>query len=99
MLGNDKNRVADSIVGMGFGWVKQQVEWRDVEPSKGNFSWGGLDEVVAVANAKGIRVMFSVLRSPAWASASPDSPPLNFNDYGDFVGALAARYKGKGMAY
>ena len=98
MPGNE-NGVANAIVGMGFGWVKQQVEWREVEPSKGNFSWGGLDEVVAVANAKGIRVMFSVLRSPAWASAHPDSPPLNFNDYGDFVGALAARYKGKGMAY
>jgi LysM repeat protein len=99
LLGNDKNRVADAIVGMGFGWVKQQVEWRDVEPSKGNYNWGGLDEVVAAANAKGIRVLFSVLRSPGWASAHPDSPPANFNDYGDFVAALAARYKGKGMAY
>ncbi|MDO9066516.1 MAG: cellulase family glycosylhydrolase, partial [Chloroflexota bacterium] len=99
MLGNDKNRVANSIVGMGFGWVKQQVEWRDVEPSKGNYNWGGLDEVVAVANSKGIRVMFSVLRSPPWASGHADSPPRNFNDFGDFVGALAARYKGKGMAY
>lgn len=99
MLGNDKNRVASSIVGMGFGWVKQQVEWRDIERSKGSYDWGGLDEVVNVANSKGIRVMFSVLRSPAWASAHADSPPRNFNDYGDFVGALAARYKGKGMAY
>jgi hypothetical protein len=99
MLGNDKTRVANAVAGMGFGWVKQQVEWRDVEPSKGNFNWGGLDEVVAVANSKGLRVMFSVLRSPTWASGHPDSPPRNFNDFGDFVGALAARFKGKGMAY
>jgi hypothetical protein len=99
MLGNDKDRVANNITGMGFSWVKQQVEWRDVEPSKGNYNWGGLDEVVNVANSKGIRVMFSVLRSPPWAAGHPDSPPRNFNDFGDFVGALAARYKGKGMAY
>jgi hypothetical protein len=99
MLGDDKQRVASAINGMGFGWVKQQVEWRDIENSKGNYNWGGLDEVVNVANSHGIRVLFSVLRSPGWASAHPDSPPRNFNDYGDFVGALAARFKGKGMAY
>ena len=59
---------------MGFGWVKQQVEWRDVEPSKGNYNWGGLDEVVAVANSKGIRVLFSVLRSPAVGFRSSRQP-------------------------
>jgi len=99
MLGNDKVKVAQAIKGMGFNWLKQQVEWRIFEPSKGNFDWGGLDEVVNVANAHGIRVLFSVLRSPAWASGHPDSPPRNFNDYGDFLAALAARYKGRGMAY
>ena len=74
MLGNDKNRVASAITGMGFGWIKQQVEWRDVEPSKGNYNWGGLDEVVAVSNSKGIRVLFSVLRSPTWASGHRGQP-------------------------
>jgi len=99
MLGNDKNAVANAIVGMGFGWLKQQVEWRDIEPAKGNYNWGGLDEVVNVCASKNIRVLFSVLRSPPWANSHPDGPPRNFNDYGDFVSALAARYKGKGMAY
>jgi len=99
MLGNDKGAVAGAIRNAGFSWLKQQVEWRDIEPAKGHFNWGGLDEVVAVSNGAGIRVLFSVLRSPPWASGHPDSPPRNFNDYGDFMAALAARYAGKGMAY
>ena len=100
MLGDDKNRVAGAITDLGFGWLKQQVEWSSIEPVEGSYNWSGLDEVVNVANASGIRVLFSVLRSPSWAvDHDVDSPPRNFNDYGDFVGALAARYKGKGMAY
>jgi hypothetical protein len=99
MLFDDREQVADAIVGMGFGWVKQQVQWREVEPSKGSFNWGELDKVVEAANSRGIRVLFSVLRSPSWASDHADSPPRDFNDFGDFVGALAARYKGRGMAY
>jgi hypothetical protein len=99
MLVNEKSRVADAVRDLGFGWLKQQVEWREAEPSKGNYNWGGLDEVVEAANSKGIRVLFSVLRSPSWASVYADSPPRDFNDYGDFVGALATRYKDRGMAY
>ncbi len=99
MLGNDKPRVADAIVDMGFGWVKQQVEWRYIEPVKGEYNWWGLDEVVDTARARGIRVLFSVLRSPSWASSKANSPPADFNDFGDFVAALAERYRGRGMAY
>ena len=98
MLGNDKPRVAGAIRDMGFGWVKQQVQWRDVELSRAFQLWD-LDDVVNEANARGIRVLFSVVRSPGWASDHPDGPPRNFADFGDFMAALADRYKGRGMAY
>jgi hypothetical protein len=99
MLVTNKDQVANAIVDMGFGWVKQQVEWRNIEPAKGVYNWADLDEVANVANAHGIRVLFSVLRSPSWAANNADSPPRNFNDFGDFVATLAARYRGRGMAY
>jgi hypothetical protein len=75
-----------------------------VEPAKGGFNWYELDLVMEAANSRGIRVLFSVLRTPYWALPlscrnSGDCPPANFDDYGDFVAALAGRYKGRGTAY
>jgi len=96
---NDHGPIFSSITGMGFNWVKQQVEWAVYEPSKGAYNWSELDRLVNSANAAGVRVLFSVLRSPAWANSAPDGPPRNFNDLGDFLGALAARYKGRVHAY
>jgi hypothetical protein len=105
MLWDDRELLADDIVDLGFGWVKQQVQWRDVEqPSKGNYNWDALDNLVEAANSRGIRVLFSVLRTPYWALPlscrnSGDCPPANYDDYGDFMAALGGRYKGRGMAY
>jgi hypothetical protein len=99
MLVTDTNQVADSIVGMGFGWVKQFVDWSQVEPSKGTYVWGELDEVISDTNARGLRALFTVVRSPSWAAVHRYSPPADFNDFGDFVAALADRYKGRGTAY
>ncbi len=99
MIQNDHGPIINAVAGMGFGWIKQQVEWIVYEPSKGNFQWGELDRLVNSANAAGIKVLFSVLRSPKWANAEPDGPPQNFNDLGDFFAAMASRYKGRVHAY
>jgi len=96
---NDHGPIMSAVVGMGFGWIKQQVEWRDYEPNKGNYQWGELDRLVNSANAAGIKILFSILRSPAWANSHPDGPPRNFNDLGDFLAAMASRYKGRVQAY
>lgn len=88
--------------GMGFNWIKMQVGWKYYESSKGNIDFGRLDQIVNAAQASGIRVLFSVVKAPGWARGadkSEEGPPANYNDYGDFVGALATRYRGRGMAY
>jgi hypothetical protein len=45
--------------------------------------------------------VFSVVTSPTWARADgrTDGPPDDFNTFGNFVGALANRYKGRVRAY
>jgi len=78
-----------------FRWVRLQVRWYWIEPSKGQFSWV-TDDWVRATNAAGIKVLFSVLGSPAWATIGPstEGPPANNNDFGDFMAAMAARYSG-----
>ncbi|NLX43948.1 MAG: hypothetical protein GXY79_10775, partial [Chloroflexi bacterium] len=73
------------IQGMGFNWIKQQVEWKLVEPSKGDYQWGDLDRIVGGANAAGLNVLLSVVKAPAWARGggadmSVEGPPANPQD-------------------
>jgi len=97
---NQAPRVMAAINDLGFHWVKQQVEWKRFEPSKGNYQWGPLDYIVNVAQQHGVKVMFSVAKAPRWARPanadfSVEGPPSNPKDFGDFMGALAKRYCGR----
>ena len=96
---NDHGPIFSAVTGAGFNWVKQQIEWIVYEPSKGNYQWGELDRLVNSAQANGVRLLFSVVRSPTWANSHPDGPPRNPNDLADFIGAMASRYKGRVHAY
>lgn len=102
MLDQDQNRILSMVRGAGFGWIKQQVRWNDVEGiAKGDINWQRLDPVVNNASAQGVKVMFSVVAVPSWARADRriTGPPDNLNDLGDFMAALADRYAGRVQAY
>ncbi len=102
IYGNDA-QIYGLINGMGFNWVKQQVEWGRVETAKGQYNWGDLDRIVNGARAAGLNVLLSVVKAPAWArpggDLSVEGPPNNPQDFADFMGAMAARYKGRVQAY
>jgi len=89
----------------GFGWVKQHVSWRDVEgAAKGVFNWYFTDRVVVEAERLDMDVLFRIDREPVWAVPpegvhSPNGPPENPQDLGDFCHALADRYRGRVRAY
>jgi hypothetical protein len=96
------DRIFGHIQGMGFNWVKQQVEWFRYNPAPGVYDWGALDRIVEGANARGINVLFSVVKAPAWARPAEDTdqgPPADPNTYGTFMREMAARYKGRVRAY
>lgn len=83
----------------GFEWFRQQIHWRDIEDSSGQFFWGELDNIVADANAQGMLVLISVVRSPTWYTADgSDGMPQDPATLARFVGALAARYQGRVQA-
>jgi hypothetical protein len=89
----------------GFGWVKQHVGWRDVEGwAKGHFDWYFTDRIVADAEEVGLDVIFRLDSEPVWAvppegTHSPNGPPENPQDFGDFCYAMAERYEGRVRAY
>ncbi len=96
----DRERALTLVNNAGFDWVRQQIHWKDIEGPKGNFGWDELDSIVNTANAKNIKVILSVVRSPDWARLDgTHGMPDNIADIGDFMEALAIRYKGKVQAY
>lgn len=101
LLGQDRDQVLGAVNDLGFTWIKQQIEWKVFEPAPGQIQWGELDLMVNAADAHNVRVLFSVVKAPAWARATneEDGPPANYQDYWNFVGALASRYAGRVDAY
>ncbi len=98
---NNKSAIAAQVQDLGMHWVKQQIEWKVYESARGNIDFSELDAIVAALEAQNLKILFSVVKAPDWARSTDqeDGPPTDFNDYANFVGALAARYKGRVQAY
>lgn len=93
------NQVMASTKGMGFNWVKQQIEWKRFENTQGAIEFGPMDAIVNAANAHGVNLLFSVVNAPAWAresgfDGSVGGPPADPATYASFVGAVAGHYCG-----
>lgn len=88
----------------GFTWVKQRFEWRYIEgDGKGKLAWGEPDRIVDAIARAGLKVVARVDNQPKWARADDlfpgVGPPDNLDDWSEFLGALAARYRGRIQAY
>lgn len=72
------------------------------DPNWPGYRWQRWDQIVEVASAAGIELVPVVDLTPTWASgvattttAGPNAPPLSASYYGDFMLALATRYRGR----
>lgn len=104
MIGVGHEDTIDAIHDLGFQWLKQQIEWKKFEPAKGAYDWAEIDRLVQSCTEGGVYLMVSVVKAPDWARGpSPDlsveGPPADPQDMADFLGAMAARYKGRIQAY
>jgi hypothetical protein len=99
---NGKDIMFGKVYGAGFGWVRQQVRWSSYEPAKGQFGndyVANVDAFVNAATSAGVNVMLSPVNSPSWTGAANGGLPPNPQDFADFIGFMANRYKGKIAAY
>ncbi|MCL4459986.1 MAG: glycosyltransferase family 39 protein [Chloroflexi bacterium] len=105
-------RTLQMIKEAGFGWIKQQVLWYEIErPAKGLYqddrhnnvdTWKKYDRIVDLADEYGLGLILRIDTSPEWArpgKSKLETPPDNFDDFGDFVYTIVSRYKGKVRYY
>jgi hypothetical protein len=77
------------------------IDWRSVEYRRGHIDWANPDAAVRALQARGVKVLLTVVSSPPWA-ADPKAPCLSgcvippatnhVADYAEFAAKVAARY-------
>lgn len=85
----------------GFGWVRQRLDWNQLEPTPGHYVWRSSDALLQEIVAAGLIPVVVLDGSPAWARAAADRPPTNNPlappadpaPFARFVAAFAARYQ------
>jgi hypothetical protein len=102
-----RKRTVEMAREAGLGWAKQQFAWAEIEPlQKGEFidpvsgesSWDKFDRIVELYRANGLQVIARLDRAPAWArvpDTRPETPPTDFEDFGDFVYAFVDHFRGR----
>jgi len=102
-----RERTVEMAQTAGIGWAKQEFSWAEIEPlRKGEFtnsvtgdsSWAKFDEIVDLYRSRGIQVIARLDRAPAWArpaGSRAETPPLDMEDYGDFVYAFVEHFSGQ----
>jgi hypothetical protein len=76
--------------------VAQRRPARAANPTDPAYNWATYDRTAIYAAAFGMKVVFSILGTPAWANGGVDQryPPLKATDLRDFARAAARRYDG-----
>jgi hypothetical protein len=89
-------QMADKVSELGAGVVRLAYGWDVIEPNcKGCFSWDTTDGWRDEAKRTHRTIFASLAYAPAWANGGhPYSyPPVNYQDWYDFVYATVSRYK------
>lgn len=106
-----RERSVQMIADAGFGWIRQEFPWEDIEiHAKGDFedrrhepyrsAWDKYDSIVDLTEKYDIQIIARLSNPPAWSRAAGDAmgtfaPPDNLADYGDYCEAVARRYRGR----
>jgi len=88
-------RMADKMVELGAGVVRLAYGWDVIEPNcKGCYDWTTTDAWRDEARRTHRTIFASLAYAPAWANGGHpyQYPPLNYQDWYDFVFATVSRY-------
>ncbi len=98
LFGQDGKPIREAVNELGFHWVKHQVRWNEIEPQKGEYVWSEVDRLARTCQKGNLYLMVSVVTSPDWArnTTEAEGPPANYQDFWNFLAAMAERYDGDG---
>lgn len=94
----------DGVKSMGMRWVRTDLAWKYLQPTKGGaYNWAIYDGFVRAAAQRGIQVIGILDYAPDWAAA-PDCnvtqglcPPASLSQFNSYVNATVRHYKALGV--
>lgn len=93
------DRVMDRLSRAGAGWVRVDVGWSTLQPTRSDTfeQWyvDLIDEVLASAREHDLKVILMFWRTPSWGSPEghPYTPPDDVTAYAEAVGRAAQRWQ------
>jgi len=86
-----------TLTAAGITWIRVDVNWPQIEGSKGDFNFTELDRVATYAAANGLSVYATIAYTPVWANGNVgfNYPAADINDWKNFVATIVTRYKTK----
>jgi polysaccharide biosynthesis protein PslG len=93
-------RTMQMVRAMGAPWITEYFPWVYIQPTDAaHFDWSHADAVVAAAAAQGLTLIARFDGVPQWARPRDTTwkylDPDHYADFAAFVGAFAARYRGR----
>ncbi len=94
---SERDAALDLIAESGFGWIRQEFPWNELQPGADHFEWQAADGLIAAAYARRLQVIALLQITPSWARSSNaadirSAPPEDPEDFASFAAAFAARY-------
>ncbi len=81
------------------------LDWADNNPSPGVYNFATLDNFIAVNQARGAEMIYTLGRTPQWASSQPNAPgpygpgqcapPSDLSNWDNYVNAIVTHVAGK----
>ncbi len=99
--GTDENVIRNHfklISSLGSEWVRLDMGWEQIEPSRGDWRFDFWDSLVRISSHYGLRILPILSGTPRWASSHPDLdsyyayPPRDLSDFRNFVRKVVERY-------
>jgi polysaccharide biosynthesis protein PslG len=96
----DVDRTLDTLQAMGVQNVRIVIPWAGVQPlDRPTYYWTNVDRMVNAAAERNMGVLAVLNSTPAWASDRYLSGHPDPNQFAQFAGLVADRYKGEIAAY
>ena len=96
----ERRTALDRIKASGASWVRLSVSWAMIQPQAGSYdrAWGVpfVDRVIKMARKRGLKVLVTFWRTPAWANGgqSDVTLPDDVDDFARAAGWAAKRWAG-----
>lgn len=96
------DRALDAVASAGFGWIRTDLFWSDIETSAGVYNWTEYDALVAALQRRNLHALFILdyghpLYTETWSS--PPITPAAIQAFGNFAEAAARHFSGKGVRF